>query len=196
MKSARFKQKAVDNLNKLNVAAIDVTVDEAYERELFGAGWMDADGDGQDTRAEVLIRYHLKNKAPLVFRSEQERRVESGHWKCRFTGEVFTDAGDLDIDHIVPLKNAWVSGANEWTLKRREQYSNGYGIKGRRQRSWLVPVCASANRSKGSRSPDEWMPENVNYQVRYAALWIRTKKHWGLSVTPAEKEALLKVLAV
>ena len=194
MSLGRLRQKAVASLNELHVADVDPAVDEAYERELFGSGWTDMDGDGQDTRAEVLIRYHLKSKAPLTFHSEQERRVEFGYWRCRFTGETFTDAGDLDIDHIVPLKNAWVSGASEWTLKRREQYSNGYGIKGRRQRSWLVPVCASANRSKGSRSPDEWMPDNVNYQVRYARLWIRTKKHWKLSVTPAEKEALLKVL--
>ena len=192
---SRLAKVALRRLNKLDCADIDEAVEDSYSRSQFGYGWKDLDSDGQDERAEALITWHRpgKSKAPVEFATDKERRVVTGRWQCRFTGEVFTSAGDLDIDHIVPLKNAWLSGAHAWDKSRREQYSNGFGIRSRR-RSWLLPVSASANRSKGARSPDEWMPENERYWVRYAALWVRTKEYWGLSVTPSEKAFLREVL--
>ena len=190
----RIRQTALTRLAKLETVEHDPAVEAAYSRTLFSHGWKDNDGDGQDERQECLIRYHDKRKALLVFESEAEKRVESGLWFCRFTGETFTDPGDMDIDHFVPLKAAWLAGAHAWTKERRSQYSNGYGIKSTRRRSWLIPVSSSANRSKGARGPDEWQPPRESYFVNYAATWIRTKVYWRLSVTSAERAALEKML--
>ena len=93
----------------------------------------------------------------------------------------------------MPLQNAWESGAHSWTAKRRQRYANGVGARGWR-RSWLLPVKASLNRSKGAKSPDEWLPPNKRYRLHYASDWIATKHHWGLSVTEAEKRMLAGIL--
>lgn len=196
----RIIKAAQRRLLELPVVEHAAAIEAAYDRGAFGHGWDDLDSDGQNERAEILIAYHRKAAGEVVFASERERRVVGGRWQCRFTGEIFTDAGDLDIDHVVPLKAAWLSGAHEWTKERREQYANGWGLRldsrrVRRRRSWLLPVSASANRSKGAKGPDQWLPDRVEYRPRYAALWIRTKHYWRLSVTAAEKAALERLLA-
>jgi 5-methylcytosine-specific restriction endonuclease McrA len=81
--------------------------------------------------------------------------VATGKWVDAYTGAVFTAASALDIDHVVPLENAWQSGASTWTPAQRLAYANNLD-----QPEALVAVSASANRSKGDRSPDEWTPPN------------------------------------
>ena len=187
------RRKALARLAELKVADVDPAVADSYERSEFGWGWYDFDKDGQNARAEMLILYCQQPDKTLAFATDDERRVVGGRWRCRFTGNTYTDAGELDIDHIVPLKNAWISGAHAWTDERRRAYASGQGIRTKR-RSWLVPVDASANRSKADKSPDAWLPERVQYLPRYAALWVVTKHYWQLSVTPAEQAQLHELL--
>ena len=191
---SRIIETARRRLARLETVEHTEAIEEAYERRAFGSGWKDLDGDGQDERAEILILFHRK-RGTLEFATDAERRVVSGLWFCRFTGEFFTDAGDLDIDHMVPLKAAWLAGAHAWDKERREQYANGFGIRSKRRRAWLLPVSSSANRSKGARGPDEWLPTRTDYHQRYAALWVRVKDYWSLSVTAAERAALETILA-
>ena len=187
-------QKGLESLAKLVVRS-DSAVIPAYSRSEFGHGWNDVDKDGQDTRAEVLIEAHRpgRKKVKLAFATDKDKRVVSGRWRCRFTGEWVTDASKLDIDHLVPLADAWDSGAHAWDKDRRERYSNGVGVKSWR-RSWLLPVTAKYNRAKGSRSPEEWLPPNDVYLLNYAADWIATKAYWNLSITQAEKDTLENLL--
>ena len=185
---------ALRRLDELVVREQSPDVAATYDRRKFGHGWFDLDKDGQNERAEVLIRCHRGRPDQLRFATHRERRVESGLWFCRFTGDIFTRADELDIDHLVPLKEAWMSGAHAWTdSDRLERFANGVGIASR-EKSWLVPVSASHNRSKGDRAPHEWMPPRVEYHARYAASWVRTKHYWSLSVTRAEKDKLRAVL--
>ena len=163
-----------------------------YSRTAFGGGWDDLDADGQDERAEVLIAAHRPGRGRIKLELDGDR-VISGRWRCRFSGAWITDAGDMDVDHLIPLKDAWESGAHEWSPKRRRAYANGIGIISP-QRHWLLPVTAKLNRAKGDKSPDEWMPPNTGYHVNYAADWILTKSYWSLSVTAEERAALTKIL--
>ena len=190
----RVAKAALKRLAALRVAEHDPAVDGSYERSEFGHGWDDVDSDGQNERAEILIRTHKGPESGLKFATTRERRVVSGKWFCRFTGETFTDAGRLDIDHLVPLKDAWLSGASTWTRERRERYANGVGIR-TNHKTWLVPVSASANRSKSDDAPHEWLPPRREYWKRYAAAWVRTKHYWALSVTAAEKAKLEEILS-
>ena len=183
--SRRFLEK----LAELPVYEPDPAVVDAYERSEFGHGWRDYDRDGEGTRAEVLIDFHRpgpRNRYPLRMDGD---RVAAGRWRCRFSRDWIFDAGELDIDHVVPLKDAWIAGAHAWDDDRRARYSNGQGVRSLR-RSWLSPVTASLNRSKGARRPDEWMPPAERYHLNYAALWIATKRYWRLGVTAPERAAL------
>ena len=191
--SEKVRNKSYHRLAQLTVAEVDAAVEETYSRSQFGYGWYDLDKDGQNERAEMLIRFCQQPETTLKFATDADRRVVEGLWFCRFTGDKFTDASDLDVDHFVPLKNAWISGAHAWTKERRVQYANGYQMKGKR-RAWLVPVSASANRSKSDRSPDAWLPEREKYVSKYVAIWIKTKAYWGLSITPAEWKTCMDIL--
>ena len=145
-----------------------------YDRELYG-DWIDADGDCQDTREEVLIVFGAE-----IELGPQGCEVESGRWAGPYTGQTFTDPGDLHIDHIVPLKEAHVSGAAGWPQERKERFANS--------RANLLPVEAGANMSKGSRDPAEWMPERGRCQ--YIGQWVKLKEAWGLDMDRAEQRAV------
>ena len=204
MKTSRREnasKRGLKLIEKLPVREWDQAVIDAYDRKEFGHGWKDNDKDGQDERQEALVYWHRERgwkklglpKKPELVLTADEKRVVSGWWMCRFTGQYFTDPSQMDIDHMVPLRAIWIAGANEWDKDKRSQYSNGFGIKSR-MRSWLIPVQASANRSKGARGPEEWLPARERYHLHYAAAWIAAKRYWGASITAAEKAALIECL--
>ena len=144
--------------------------------------WNDADRDCQDARQEVLI---AESSVPVVFKDDVECRVESGRWTDPYTGTTVEDPGKLDVDHLVPLANAHVSGGHAWDGDRKALYANSLSYP-----EHLIAVTASANRSKGASGPDEWRPPDNSYWCRYATDWIAVKKEWGLTVTRAEASTL------
>ena len=156
-----------------------------YDRDLYG-GWRDADGDCQDTRQEVLIAESL---VPVELNSVG-CRVVSGQWFDPFTGQTFTNPGELDIDHFIPLAEAHASGASQWPQQLRRQFANDLSWPG-----GLIAVSASANRSKGARDPAGWLPPNEEFHCEYVTNWVLTKAYWRLSMDDAEREAVYSVLA-
>jgi hypothetical protein len=150
-----------------------------YKRTLFRI-WIDADGNGCDTRHEVLIAEAIV--APTVGGS---CALTGGEWLSLYDGLTFTDPGKLDIDHVVPLAEAWDSGAYAWDAARRKAFANDLDA------SWaLIAVSAASNRSKGDQDPATWLPPRVEYRCQYLAVWVAIKARWHLTVDPAEKTAI------
>ena len=112
----------------------------------------------------------------------------SGTWYSPFDGATWTAASDVDIDHIVPLSDAWKSGANTWTDAKREQFANDLN------NPQLMAVTDSVNQSKGDKSPDAWKPPLQSYWCTYAKMWVKVKSVYGLTVKSAEKSALTSML--
>ncbi len=158
----------------------------AYDRQAHFGGWIDADSDCQDTRAEVLI---AESTVPVTFTGLDECRVSTGRWHDPYTGELVTIASSLDVDHLVPLEAAWRAGAWTWMAERRFRFTNDLDDV-----DHLVAVTASANRSKGSRGPDEWLPPLESYHCTYAIDWVDVKVRWSLTVTSAERDSLQFIL--
>ncbi len=148
-----------------------------YDRDKFHH-WIDADGDGCDTRNEVLISE--AEDAPTV---GSGCSLTGGRWFSYYDGVSQTNASALDIDHMVPLAEAWDSGAGAWTTQRREDYANDLGDS-----RTLVGVTASLNRSKGDQDVAEWTPP-IN-DCRYIKDWVVAKIRWSLSQDSTEKSAL------
>lgn len=147
-----------------------------YRRDLF-QHWIDADGDGCDTRDEVLQQESkTKISCDLV----------GGSWISSYDGLKTTDPSTFDIDHFVPLKEAWESGAAGWDSDTRKRFSNDldYSIS-------LIAVTASSNRSKSDRDPAGWLPTSKAFVCQYVGRWIAVKYRWGLSVDTSEKRVLL-----
>lgn len=163
-------------LPQLKVAQPKLT---GYSRDLFRL-WVDADRDGCDTRREVLIGEARVRPTLLA-----GCRLSGGRWWSAYDNLFITDSGSLDIDHFVPLSEAWQSGAWRWSASTREAYANdlGYPLS-------LIAVTATTNRQKSDQDPAEWQPAFSGYRCTYAATWIAVKWRWRLAIDPAEQVAL------
>ena len=156
----------------------------SYERSRFG-GWIDRDRDGQNTRSEVL-----QSESTRTASLNRYGTVKGGKWVSAYDNKVFTNASRMDVDHMVPLAEAWSSGAWKWSAKRRTAFANdlGYG-------SSLIAVSLSSNRSKGDRDPAGWVPSASSDVCTYVKQFIAVKSRWRLSIDRAEKTAVLDHLA-
>ena len=108
-----------------------------------------------------------------------------GRWTGPFTGEVFTKPDEVDIDHMVPLKNAHRSGGWLWSKQKRKEYVNDMS-----QPEYLIVVKDNVNQSKGARGAEKWKPPLESYRCQYAQDWEAIKQRWGLSMTEAEAEVV------
>jgi hypothetical protein len=169
---------AVADLNALTVSGWAPM--SGYSRDRF-QHW-DAQGDGCNTRDLVLKR----EGAQVV--TGTDCAITRGTWFSVYDGKSVTDPQDIDIDHMVPLANAWRTGASAWTDQQREAFANDL------DRPQLIAVTSSSNRSKGDQDPSEWKPPRREYWCTYAQSWIAVKAYWKLSVTAAEKDALSAML--
>ncbi|URZ99438.1 HNH endonuclease family protein [Streptomyces lydicamycinicus] len=170
-----------DSISRLKVARESRS---GYERDKFRL-WTDEDHDGCDTRKEVLLAEAVKKP-----RQGKGCKLTGGSWRSYYDDKTVTDARKLDIDHVVPLAEAWDSGASKWTAQRREQYANDLGS----ERS-LVAVSLGPNRTKGDKDPAEWMPPAKDATCTYVADWVSAKLRWKLTVDRAERTKLQKVAA-
>jgi hypothetical protein len=163
------------------VADLPVAAEQrtGYSRSLFKL-WTDADGDGCNTRYEVLIAEAVT--APTV---GSGCTLTGGRWYSYYDSAYWTAPADLDIDHLVPLAEAWDSGASKWTAKQRETYANDLGDD-----RDLVAVTDNVNQAKSDQDPAEWMPSYTAARCRYVGEWVAVKLRWRLTVDSAEKSAL------
>jgi hypothetical protein len=153
-----------------------------YDRTLFPL-WIDADGDGCNTRYEVLIAEAVTK--PTI---GSGCSLSGGRWYSYYDAAYWTATSDLDIDHMVPLAEAWDSGARNWTTSRRQSYANDLGDS-----RPLVAVTDNVNQSKGDQDPNTWVP--THELCRYIGEWTAVKTRWRLSVDSAEKSALTSYAA-
>ncbi len=138
-----------------------------YDRDAVFGGWLYS--GGMSTRERVLAA----------------ERLADGSWHSAYDNVVVADASKLDIDHLVPLAEAWESGGYAWTAATWRRFGNDLGDP----RS-LIAVTASTNRSKGAGDPADWLPPRAQYRCRYAADWVAVKTRWELSVDRREQAAI------
>jgi hypothetical protein len=154
--------------------------DTGYDRDLF-PHWIQQ-GASCDTREVVLKR----DGTSVV--NDSSCRATSGRWYSVYDGVYVNSSSDIDIDHIVPLAEAWRSGADAWTTDRRQSFANDL------EHAQLIAVTASSNRSKSDQDPSDWKPTNDAAWCYYARNWIDVKYVYGLAADPAEKTALTEML--
>ncbi|UQA90906.1 HNH endonuclease family protein [Streptomyces halobius] len=152
---------------------------DGYSRAKF-PHWIKQEGEC-DTRETVLAR-----DGEDVQQDDMCRAI-SGSWFSEYDSEWLTSSRQLDIDHIVPLANAWRSGADEWTTQQRKSFANDLTDP------QLIAVSASSNRQKGDKSPDQWAPRYA-YWCTYARAWIDVKHLYELNVTRPESAMLADML--
>jgi len=151
-----------------------------YSRERFD-DWTTR--NGCDTREWVLIDEARGG-------SRRGCDVRGARWWSYLDGVTTRNSSHFDIDHTVALAEAWGSGAKSWNRARRDAFSNDRGY-----RDSLIATSASSNRSKGDRSPGEWLPPRAAATCRLVQAWIAVKWRWSLSVDSRERPSLSRLLA-
>jgi hypothetical protein len=151
-----------------------------YSRDKF-PHWITISGSC-DTRETVLKR----DGTSVV--TSTSCAATSGTWRSPYDGATWTAASDVDIDHIVPLAEAWRSGASAWTTSRRQSFANDL------TRPQLIAVTDNVNQSKGDQDPSTWQPSVTSYRCTYARMWVRVKYYYDLTLQSSEKSALQTML--
>jgi hypothetical protein len=176
--SDRDIERAKKQLRGLKVAKAGSMA--GYDRKKSFPHWRDPDRNGCDAREDALI------KAGKNVKTGKGCKIISGRWVDPYGGYTTTNARSLDVDHIVPLANAWRSGANSWSKEKSERFAN--------DQINLLPVEARLNRQKGDKGPEAWLPPRRAYRSTYAVRWITIKHEYGLTITAAEKKTLERLL--
>jgi hypothetical protein len=172
------KATAQAELNALTVASEGSMT--GYDRALF-PHWITISGTC-DTRETVLKR----DGSGVVVNSSCQ--ATSGSWYSPYDGATWFAASDVDIDHVVPLAEAWRSGASSWSTSTRQAFANDLSYP------QLIAVTDNVNQSKGDQDPSTWQPPLSSYRCTYSKMWIRSKYHWGLKLQSSEKTALQSML--
>jgi Protein of unknown function (DUF1524) len=151
-----------------------------YSRDLF-PHWITISGTC-NTRETVLKR----DGTSVV--TDSSCAATSGRWYSPYDGATWTAASDVDIDHVVPLAEAWRSGASSWTTSRRQSFANDLS------RPQLIAVTDNVNQAKGDQDPSTWQPPLTSYRCTYARMWIGVKHYYDLTLQSSEKSALQTML--
>jgi hypothetical protein len=176
-KSYTTVQKAIDSIKVAD------EVRTGYVRTKF-KHWVTISRAGQlgcDSRKSVIIDEALVKPA-----IGKDCALAGGKWLSIYDNVEVTEAGKLDVDHMVPLAEAWDSGASAWTDLKRQQYANDMTDP-----RHLIAVTGSSNRSKSDQDPADWVPINKSYVCEYIANWVSIKVRWELSIDAKEKTALV-----
>ncbi|WP_415062477.1 DUF1524 domain-containing protein [Bdellovibrio sp.] len=161
---------------------------ENYMRKLHFGRWINdpTDDTCMNTRAKVLVR---DSEQDVTFRNQRNCVVESGKWLDPYSNQELTSSKDIQIDHMVPLKHAYLAGAWQWDYKTRCLYANYMGY-----RNHLVPSTVRENTSKGDRAPDKYLPSELSYRCQYVKDWLAIKLIWKLNMTTDEVQAIHEVV--
>ncbi|CEJ59844.1 Putative Secreted protein [Penicillium brasilianum] len=154
---------------------------DGYSRAKF-PHWITQSGSC-DTRDVVL-----KRDGTNVVQSSSGCTTTSGTWVSPYDGATWTASSDVDIDHLVPLSNAWKSGASAWTTADRQAFANDL------THPQLLAVTDNVNEAKGDKGPEEWKPPLTSYYCTYAEMWVKVKTVYNLTITSDEKSALSDML--
>lgn len=162
--------------------------DGNYDRAAFGQAWLDVDRNGCDTRNDILRR----DLAEAAFTRNSRCTVAGGTFQEPYTGRLISfsrgaeSSKNVQIDHVVALGDAWQKGAQQLTAQQREQLAN--------DPLNLIAVDGPTNQDKSASDAATWLPPNKNFRCHYVARQISVKAAYRLWVTPAEKEAMKRVL--
>ncbi|MFF0902793.1 UNVERIFIED_CONTAM: excalibur calcium-binding domain-containing protein [Kocuria sp. CPCC 205316] len=172
-------------LEDLPVAAAGTMSD--YDRERLFGGWIDADGDCEDSRNEVLAR------DLTGITSTDGCRVDTGTLADPYTGATVdfvrgvATSDDVQVDHVVSLGNAWVTGARRLSPADRVALAN--------DPLNLLAVDGPTNGSKSDKDASRWLPPNRAFACEMVAVQIAVKSRYDLWVTAPEKTAMAEVLS-
>lgn len=146
--------------------------------------WEDFDRDCQNTRHELLIARSL---VEVTYTAPSGCYVATGAWQGPFTGEIHTEAEQVDVDHVIALRYAHQYGGFRWAPLLKKVFAN--------DPENLLVVSRGENRSKGWRGPSEYMPPNRHFHCEYARLWLHLIRKYGIEAPEADSRVIMDIVS-
>lgn len=160
---------------------------EKYNRKNHFGSWRTDMSNCLDVRGRVLTRDSLD---PVTTHQSGERCVvDTGRWQDPYSGNIQTSPRDVQIDHMVPLKNAYVMGGFGWSKNKKCWYANFLPAN-----YHLIPVSSHENQAKSDKTPADYIPPNRAHQCDYVKNWLKIKMAWGLKLVDPEVDAIKDVI--
>jgi hypothetical protein len=161
-----------------------------YDRALYGQAWLDTDRNGCDTRNDVLRR----DLRALVLKAGTHGCVVlRGTLADPYTGRSIafvrgqSTSSLVQVDHVVALSDSWQKGAQGWSGATRAAFAN--------DPLNLLAVDGPTNQSKGDGDTATWLPPDKAYRCSYVARQVAVKVKYRVWATPAERDAMVRVLS-
>lgn len=160
-----------------------------YDRSQFGSAWLDADGNGCDTRNDMLNR----DLTDIAYVTSVPCTVASGTLADPYTATTIAflrgvgTSDAVQIDHVVALSDAWQKGAQQLTYSQRVALAN--------DPLNLQSTDGPTNEQKGDGDAATWLPPNTAFRCAYVARQVSVKSTYSLWVTQAEHDAIAGILA-
>ena len=154
---------------------------QVYDRDLY-PHWIDTDKDCQNTRSEIL---QLRSEVPVTFTNHKRCTVKTGKWFDPYTNQYYTQASDVDIDHLSSLAYSHKRGAHAWSKAKRQAFANDPDN--------LLIVRNTVNRAKGAKGPTEWMPPHHPYRCTYLKKFVSIMDKYGLAFTDKEQRTITRM---
>ena len=158
-----------------------------YDRELFGTPWSDVDGNGCNTRDDILARDLVD-----IILDDDSCTVLSGVLADPYTGDNIDfergakTSGAVPIDHIFALSSAWEAGAHSWTDQKRLEFANDPDN--------LLAVDGPTNSSKSDKTPAYWLPENTDFECTYVAQYVYVASTYSLGISSNDRSTMSRIL--
>jgi len=173
---------AADALGLLKEITVELEHRGGYNRDLF-AVWSDLDGNTCDAREDVLAEEALTTTAKHGCATE-------GTWRSAYDGKFLSSDAEVEVDHVVALKEAWESGGWAWPVELRIGYANDTADS-----RTLIAVSAVSNNSKSDSDPANWLPSDPGAVCSYLIDWVAIKHRWHLAMDQAEWQLVRKQLS-
>lgn len=184
------KKEVIDLLNSLEIR--ELSSNASYSR-LDWKHWSPSQSNCWNTREEVLYSQSYNGEVQLLDKKRQPTNnkriacfIAGGQWYSPYDGKIISKPSQVDVDHTYPLGRAARMGGDNFNDEQKEKFANDVDN--------LVAISQSANRSKGSKGPGEWMPENKESWCAYSKIYVGISSKYKLGITKEDKEALIKGL--
>ncbi len=166
----------------------DIPNADPYKRTDHFGRWINdpTDDNCYNTRGVVLDR---DSQIEVTVSPDNHCKVEKGLWIDPYTRKKIRNASEIQIDHVVSLKNAYISGAFKWDARTRCLYANYMGND-----FHLLSVEGHENMSKGDRSPADYLPPLKEYRCSYLKIWLKIKTIWGLNMSDYEAQGIFDTM--
>ena len=126
----------------------------------------------------------LTSRTEVKYTNPRNCVVRTGEWLDEYTGEIFTVAAQIDIDHVIPRMYAHTHGGDRWLPEKKLMFAN--------DPLNMMLVERREIRRKRDRGPNRYLPREEFHCV-YVQLWQAIAEKYNLQLEARDLSAISRI---